>query len=60
LPAAYSLHLLQGNVPMPIRWCSAVLAFALLAYPAAAREQRCGWLVNPTPGNWWLIDRQGE
>ena len=45
---------------MPIRRCSAILAFALLACPAAAKEQRCGWLVNPTPGNWWLIDRQGE
>jgi hypothetical protein len=26
--------------------------------PAAAR--RCGWLHNPTPGNWWLTDREGE
>jgi hypothetical protein len=23
-------------------------------------EKRCGWLINPTPGNWWLRDRQGE
>lgn len=23
-------------------------------------ETRCGWLQNPTPGNWWLRDRQGE
>jgi hypothetical protein len=45
---------------MRYRRCSAILAFALLACPAAAKEQRCGWLVNPTPGNWWLIDRQGE
>jgi hypothetical protein len=28
------------------------------AAPAAAR--RCGWLHNPTPGNWWLVDRDGE
>lgn len=30
---------------------------------AAAAEQgarRCGWLSNPTPGNWWLTDRDGE
>ena len=27
--------------------------------PAAA-ERRCGWLANPTPGNFWLTDRQGE
>jgi uncharacterized protein DUF4087 len=34
--------------------------------PAAATsrptsgERRCGWLHNPTPGNWWLLDRDGE
>ena len=28
------------------------------APPGAAR--RCGWLHNPTPGNWWLVDRDGE
>tara|TARA_B100000678_G_scaffold214255_1_gene181637 strand:+ start:1606 stop:1977 length:372 start_codon:yes stop_codon:yes gene_type:complete len=26
----------------------------------AAVETRCGWLVNPTPANWWLIDADGE
>lgn len=26
---------------------------------AGAAENRCGWLVNPTPGNWWLTDRDG-
>lgn len=24
-----------------------------------ASEKRCGWLVNPTPANWWLTDRDG-
>jgi hypothetical protein len=29
--------------------------------PAATRgERRCGWLSNPTPGNWWLFDGHGE
>ena len=28
------------------------------ATPVTAR--RCGWLHNPTPGNWWLTDREGE
>lgn len=30
--------------------------------PAAARvsARRCGWLSNPTPGNWWLFDGHGE
>lgn len=26
--------------------------------PALA-EKRCGWLENPTPGNWWLKDHHG-
>lgn len=32
------------------------------ARPAKAAEtaRRCGWLHNPTPGNWWLTDRAGE
>ena len=25
-----------------------------------AAETRCGWFSNPTPGNAWLIDRDGE
>lgn len=27
---------------------------------AAAPPQRCGWIANPTPANWWLNDRDGE
>ncbi len=27
---------------------------------AAVSETRCGWFVNPTPANAWLIDAQGE
>jgi hypothetical protein len=23
----------------------------------AGFERRCGWVDNPTPANWWLIDR---
>ena len=36
------------------------LLAAALAAPAAATERRCGGLHNPTPGNWWLVDRHGE
>ena len=34
-------------------------AFALSAATnaAAAPEKRCGWLENPTPANWWLVDK---
>jgi hypothetical protein len=31
--------------------------------PAAAPPApapRCGWIVNPSPANWWLTDRDGE
>lgn len=40
---------------------AAMLAAAacLVAAPAAA-ERRCGWLVNPTPANWWLTDADGQ
>jgi hypothetical protein len=44
-----------------IRVPLAVLAGMLLAGIAPAlAERRCGWLVNPTPANWWLNDRDGE
>jgi Protein of unknown function (DUF4087) len=39
---------------------------ALACGPVAATpkadktEKRCGYLVNPTPANWWLTDRDGE
>nr|WP_208450333.1 DUF4087 domain-containing protein [Burkholderia anthina] len=34
-------------------------AFALTAATnaVAAPEKRCGWLENPTPANWWLVDK---
>jgi hypothetical protein len=36
------------------------LLAALVASPANAAERRCGWVENPTPANWSLIDRDGE
>jgi hypothetical protein len=32
----------------------------LLAGAAQAAENRCGWVENPTPGNWWLTDGAGQ
>ena len=32
---------------------------ALAALRPALAEERCGWLENPTPGNWWLKDARG-
>ena len=40
---------------------SILIALALIgAAPLEAAERRCGWLHNPTPANWWLVDRSGE
>jgi hypothetical protein len=40
----------------------AVAETARASTPAAASitARRCGWLSNPTPGNWWLFDGHGE
>lgn len=38
----------------------ALVALALLAPAVAQAERRCGWFDNPTPGNLWLHDRDGE
>ena len=37
-----------------------LLAAAAMLVAAPATERRCGWLHNPTPANWWLVDRDGE
>ena len=37
------------------------LLMALSAHAVSGtRENRCGWLQNPTPGNWWLDDKDGS
>ena len=42
----------------------ALLAIALFCTAfgtsAHAAENRCGWLQNPTPGNYWLDDADGS
>lgn len=30
------------------------------ATPLLAKENRCGWVQNPTPGNYWLDDGEGS
>lgn len=38
-----------------------LIALALTATAgAASAEKLCGWIENPTPGNWWLTDRDGS
>jgi Protein of unknown function (DUF4087) len=36
------------------------LIVALTPQMASAAEKRCGWVINPTPANWSLTDRDGE
>lgn len=44
---------------MRLALCAATVA-ALLPAAAARAETRCGWIVNPTPGNWWLTDAESD
>ncbi|MGN2248023.1 DUF4087 domain-containing protein [Frateuria sp. GZRR35] len=37
-----------------------MLASGCSAAAAAKPQTRCGWFDNPTPGNAWLHDRDGE
>ncbi|WP_294289295.1 DUF4087 domain-containing protein [uncultured Sphingomonas sp.] len=37
-----------------------MIALLLLAAAADAPAKRCGWIANPTPGNWWITDRASE
>jgi hypothetical protein len=53
---------------MLIRFLTAALALSLLftnlsdadAQSGQAGAMRCGWYDNPTPGNHWLTDRDGQ
>ncbi len=36
------------------------LTFLVSQNSILAQERRCGWLYNPSPGNWSLIDADGE
>lgn len=38
----------------------ALLLVLLDIHPATSAERRCGWLLNPTPSNWWLRDREAK
>lgn len=40
------------------RFAIALLIASGLFVGHAQAESRCGWIVNPTPGNWWLTDSQ--
>jgi hypothetical protein len=35
-------------------------AATLLSLTPAMAERRCGWIENPTPGNYWVSDSRGQ
>jgi hypothetical protein len=37
-----------------------IASISIFAVPASATETRCGWLYNPTPRNWYLIDKDSS
>lgn len=37
-----------------------ISSLVIVALPAKAVETRCGWLINPTPANWYLVDKDGR
>ena len=51
-----------GGLIRAVLFGCALLAVATPGFAAAAHpvQTRCGWFDNPTPGNAWLIDRDGE
>lgn len=48
------------KIALPIISCLWMLVSSGHAAAAAKSETRCGWFDNPTPGNVWLHDRDGE
>jgi len=43
-----------------MRLTALAAVFATTFAGAALAETRCGYVVNPTPGNYWLTDGQGD
>jgi hypothetical protein len=37
-----------------------IASISIFAVPVSGTETRCGWLYNPTPLNWYLIDKDGR
>ena len=57
---ALELFDLPGELRRPCDGCSRSFCSRRPSAKAALAETRCGWVVNPTPGNWWLNDRDGS
>lgn len=46
---------MKKNLLLPV----VVSSLFTVILPANALETRCGWLINPTPANWYLKDTDG-
>ena len=51
-------HLLLLAAALPL--LGAAAPGRLPSRAPAGYENVCGWLANPTPGNWWITDREHE
>jgi hypothetical protein len=40
-------------------WCIVTVSLSTVAADTPKLEKRCGWVSNPSPGNWSLIDKDG-
>ncbi|HEX8124817.1 MAG TPA: DUF4087 domain-containing protein [Allosphingosinicella sp.] len=58
LPAASAAANAAASVPASPPAAAAPVRTA--AGDAAKGVRRCGWLSNPTPGNWWLTDAEDQ
>ena len=47
---------------MKLKWLipGIISSFLIVVIPAKAAETRCGWLINPTPANWYLKDKDRQ
>ena len=46
--------------PAPASPAAAQAPVRIASAEAEKGIRRCGWLSNPTPGNWWLTDSEDE
>ena len=52
--------ILQEIIMQKIMLLLLCVAFAGVTQAAPKSQKRCGWLVNPTPANWLLMDADGS
>ena len=53
-------HLIGQIIFLAVCFLVVDSSFANSQQHKRSEEKRCGWLDNPTPGNIWLLDKDGE